>query len=548
VKESVKMGHFPPLQKKTCLLASVALILTAFAFTTPGLSQPSASATGLLREKLTHQDMLVAYYNERSMKPIWVRGAGSFQPRIDAVIGILEDSWTHGLNPAHYRVEEIKALFASTKEADRAALDMLITDSILRYAHDLTGMRGQQSADRKLSYWREPLQTDQILEMISESPDPIAKLRALEPTYALYHALREELKRLAALPESDQKKLNFGARPFKPGKSHANVPELRARMGLPPAASNPEFYDEALAVEVIKLQKSYGLDTDGVIGPKTLEIINVTAEDKIRQIIANMERLRWIDQGRPDRYILVNIPSANLWAVDGGTVALEMPVIVGKEARPTYSFKTEITGVRFNPNWTVPPTIKQKDFLPALQQNPYALEEKGIRLTYDGEIIDPGTVDWTTVSPRTIHNINMVQDPGDDNPLGKVRVIMENPYNIYLHDTNNRGMFEKKERNLSSGCIRVSEPEKLAQFILQHNEGWSEEKTKKMVRSSRMRDVKTDKPIPVFITYQTVWLNTDGRLVYGRDVYGQDAKLAGMLEKTGAIHIPRPPENKEISL
>src|SRR5690606_26433776 len=147
--------------------------------------------------------------------------------------------------------------------------------------------------------------------------------------------------------------------------------------------------------------------------------------DRMIQIIANMERLRWLDQSRPERYVLVNIPSASLWAVDNGKVELEMPVIVGKEARPTYSFKTEISGVRFNPNWTVPPTIQKDDFLPMLLEDPMALTKRGIIIKYQGREVDPSKVDWSKVNRENIMNVRMVQAPGDDNPLGKVRVIMD---------------------------------------------------------------------------------------------------------------------------
>jgi murein L,D-transpeptidase YcbB/YkuD len=125
---------------------------------------------------------------------------------------------------------------------------------------------------------------------------------------------------------------------------------------------------------------------------------------------------------------------------------------------------------------------------------------------------------------------------------------MENPYNIYLHDTNHREMFEAGDRTLSSGCIRVSQPEKLADFILNRNEGWSWTGMENMIDSGRMRDVPTAAPLPVYITYQTVWLDSEGRLVYGRDVYGQDAKLVEILKKADAIHIPQAAEKSQISL
>lgn len=513
-------------------------------------SHAQAFVSGQLDDKAYYDSVnMQAFYEARGMKPIWVRGFSAFQPRVSAVLAILEESWTHGLNPSQYRVDEIRAMAQNINSENRLTLDFAMSDAVIRYARDLTGMRGQgRSADRMLTYWREPLDTAKILEMAATSANPVEKLRGLEPAHNLYQALRAELMRLVAeAPETDAKPLAVkGA--IRPGKTHASIPAIRARMGLPSAEAKETVYDEALAVRVMTLQRSNGITPDGVIAGRTLEIISMTNEAKIWQIMANMERLRWIEAGRPDKYILVNIPSATLWAVEEGAVKLEMPVIIGKTARPTYSFKTEITGVRFNPNWTVPPTIKSQDFLPALREDPTTLARKGIRVFHQGRELDSTQVDWNTVSRKDLGRLRMVQSPGDDNPLGKVRVIMENPYNIYLHDTNHREMFDKGERALSSGCVRVSQPEKLADFILSANAEWTWERMEKMIDSGRMRDISAETKMPVYITYQTVWLDSDGRLVYGRDVYGQDAKLAEILKKAGAVHLPQAAVKSEISL
>ncbi len=530
------------------LAAALGYFVPASLFAEPSHAQ--AFINGQLDTgKFYDSEKLQAFYEARGMKPIWVRGYSAFQPRVSAVVEILEQSWTHGLNPARYRIDEIKALSDKISAENKLELDFIVSDAVIRYSRDLTGMRGQgKSADRKVTYWREPLDTPQILEMAATASNPIEKLRALEPSHNLYQALRLELMKLAGQPSDEGFKPIAFSGAIRPDKSHPQMPAIRARMGLPAATENEKLYDEALAVEIMKLQKAYGLHTDGVISGRTLELINMTREAKIWQILANMERLRWIESGRPDKYVIVNVPSATLWAVENGSVKLEMPVIIGKTARPTYSFKTEITGVRFNPNWTVPPTIKNKDFLPMLQQDPEALVKRGIQIRYQGRVVDPTKVDWSTVTPKHLSQVKMIQNPGDDNPLGKVRVIMENPYNIYLHDTNHREMFEEGDRALSSGCIRVSQPEKLADFILNTNEKWTWAGMEKMIDSGKMRDMKAEKPMPVYITYQTVWLDSEGRLVYGRDVYGQDAKLSEILKKAGDVHLPQPVAKSEISL
>lgn len=485
--------------------------------------------------------LLDVFYQEQGMRPVWLRGFTTFQPRAEAVVDILKESWTHGLNPEKYHVSRLSALLTDASIMNRYEFDLLLSDAVIRYVRDLTGMRGSHApSERAVKYWRQPLETEAILKEIALSADPVARLRALEPGTKLYQALRHELMTLTRGGGSAPIAMRSSLRP---GQSDKAVPALREKLGL--KASDSLVYDDDLAAAVMKFQRQNSLTADGVLGPKTMAIVNRDNADKIVQLVANMERLRWMEQGRPDRYVLVNIPSASLWAVDQGKVALEMPVIVGKTARPTYSFKTEITGVRLNPNWTVPPTIKKADFLPMLQEDPYVLSKRGISIHYNGQKIDPAEVDWSNVGSRGLHDFRMTQSPGADNPLGKVRVIMENPYNIYLHDTNHPEMFAREERTLSSGCVRVSQPEKLAEFILKNNDGWRSEALQQMISSGRMRDIPVKQSIPVYITYQTIWLDSQGSLVYGRDVYGQDAKLAENLKRTGDLKIPFVPEADE---
>lgn len=433
-------------------------------------------AGDLAGKKYDDAEALQLFYAARDYAPAWVRGHGRYQRRAERVLAVLEESWTHGLNPEKYRVAELRALLEKPYGAQRAELELAMSDAVLRYGRDMLGMRLKpDSWEQKPVYWREALTGPQILEQIASSFDPQKSMRDLEPVSRLYQALRQEL---------------------------------------------------------------------AVIGG---EKTDAARQGKIDQILANMERLRWMGDEKPDRYVLVNIPSATLWAVDEGEVALEMPVIVGKPKRPTPSFRTEITGVRFNPNWTVPPTIKKVDFLPMLQEDPYALSYLGIELIDKrgprAVTLDPGQVDWMTISRQEFMNIRMVQAPGENNPLGQFKVEMENPYGIYLHDTNKPEFFEMTDRALSSGCVRVADPEGLSAFLLKGNKDWSAGKMAKIVASGRMRDIKVESSLPVYIVYQTVWQDAEGRVVFGPDVYGRDGRLAASLRKDYAFKgAPQPTE------
>lgn len=389
------------------LMTTVAIGYGIFSWTlSPSMAQPTVSAS-FEKLDLYNRDLLQAFYQDRSMRTIWLRGATDFQPRAKAAVELLQNSWTHGLNPENYHVPRLTQLASMREGMDRNEFDMLLSDGIIRYARDLTGMRGKYNPNERADkYWRQPMDAQQILEQVVELGDPVNKLKSLEPNGKLYQALREELVMLGAEVEGDRPvKIPAG---LKPGRTHKEIASLREKIASTTPFTNAEMYDDALAAQVMTLQRSYGQRADGVLRAETLAAINRPAKEKMMQIIANMERLRWMEQGRPDRYILVNIPSASLWAVEDGRVEMEMPVIIGKTARPTYSFKTEITGVRFNPNWTVPPTIKNQDFLPMLQQDPEALNKRGIKITYQGQIVDPTKVDWSSVTSKGLSQVKMI--------------------------------------------------------------------------------------------------------------------------------------------
>ena len=159
---------------------------------------------------------------------------------------------------------------------------------------------------------------------------------------------------------------------LRPGARNKSVLTVRRRMGFEADSKMDAHYqyDDALAKSVMAFQKAHGLKPDGIVGRQTIKLMNITREDKINQLLANLERLRWVEQNKPHRYIMVNVPSAMLWAVEKGSVKIEMPVVIGRPTRPTNIFSTQVTGIRFNPTWTVPPTIKRDDYLPKLREDP----------------------------------------------------------------------------------------------------------------------------------------------------------------------------------
>lgn len=500
-----------------------------------------------------------AFYQRRGGEPFWLDGVRLNSSAVKMIESI-NDSWTHGLNPHRYHAHDIAAITGGKVhsrmrlplKADAVmTFELMLTDAYVRYVTDLSGMRIKASAlDLNPSHWRQPITPADALALLEGQGANGALQNALNrvtPQGTTYKALQAELvalvKKMRKDPEVKVERVLI-ASPLSPGREHKEVPKLRRRLGIGAPAGNKDslVYDAALADAVKKFQAQKGLKPDGVIGAKTLYVLNQSIADRVVQLAVNLERLRWMPHETARRVVMVNLPSATLWALEDGKPRLEMPVIVGRPKRATISFRTEITGVRFNPDWTVPPTIQKEDILPQLIEDPGVLVDKGMEVYSgygaDAQTLDPMVVDWAGMTSEEYKALRLVQIPGAHNPLGRIRILMPNAHNIYLHDTNDRKLFSRSDRAQSSGCIRVQEPEKLASFILSLRPGWSDGQMQKYFKDKKTRDIMIPEKIPVYLLYNTAWVGPEGQVVFGEDIYNDDKKLFQLLERMNAIFIP----------
>lgn len=494
--------------------------------------------------KIENLATLRDFYAQRNFEPYWV---DDDEPDDNAedMLEYLEESWTHGLNPFRYHLEAIRSLYDQDgDEAAMQALEILLSDAYIAYGQDLTGIRVNPAAFKSSKrFWQKPYTPSSLTDLLQHDNDADDVVEGLWPRGSTYNRLRKELISLVdETPEPYEAVLPIKMRGLlRPYEEHRSVQDLRVRFDVD-IGGGSLVYDDRLAAKVMAFQQESGLEADGVIGPATLRAINKTRKQKIHQIIANLERLRWVEEAKPDKFVIVNIPSAMLWAVEDGRVAFDMPVIVGRKKRPTNIFITEITGVRLNPTWTVPPTIKREDILPKLIEDGNYLKRKGMELVHgrgkDALTLDPTAIDWTTVTEAELKSLRMIQTPGAHNPLGSVRVLMPNGYNIYLHDTNEKHYFNKPGRAVSSGCIRLKRPLDMAQFILKNKPGWDEDRTDEVLGKGKIRDIFIPETIPVYLVYYTAWIDEDDEIVFGNDLYDYDAEMIKMLSNLDEIFIP----------
>ena len=488
------------------------------------------------------------FYVAREKQPFWDQGEAR------EMLELIANSWTHGLNPENYHFSEIREMMQGGFASSQGELELLLTDAAIRYGQDVSGMRiDPNSINSSADYWQQPYTALSVLEQISASRDPVKRLEKMSPQHKLYKALQEELVKLSEERAAYDHVLpmSFGGdHHFTPGEVSRDVPNLRIRLGVTydEANGNPNYYDDKTAAAVMQFQREHNLEPDGIVGPQTLQVLNLTNRARMEQVVANLERQRWLTQTLPERYLLVNIPQQILWAVEDGRVEHEMKVVVGMPWRRTKDFKSDVTGVRLNPTWTAPLSIKMKDLLPKAQEDPGYLVNKGIEVIRgygsEAQTLDPYSVDWANMTWSEMGKLRMVQSSGDHNALGRVRILMPNKYNIYFHDTNHPEFFERTQRTYSSGCVRLSEPEKIAQFVMKGTDGWSSSDFDRIVNTGKMTDLKIDKPFPAYIVYHTMWMDTKGKLVFGADVYKRDKELLEVLAANKAYSFPEVRDTK----
>jgi L,D-transpeptidase YcbB len=325
------------------------------------------------------------------------------------------------------------------------------------------------------------------------------------------------------------------------GMRDPNVVELRRRLiasgDLRQASGDAEAFDSYVLAAVKRFQERHGIPADGVVGASTLDALNVPAQVRLAQLQANLDRIKAMKK-TADRYVLVNIPGAQIEAVENGMVVSRHIAIVGKVDRQTPILSSKIYEIRFNPFWTVPASIIKKDLIPKMQKEPTYLADHHIRIfDQHGNELQAEQVNWYTDEAV---NYMFRQDPGDDNSLGFVKLQFHNPYDVYLHDTPAKNLFGSDYRFESSGCVRVFNVRELVAWVLRDT-GYDRARVDATIRSGERLDVEVTNPPAIYTVYLTAWTTGDGVLHFRDDIYGLDNQGAVVLAQDPGM-IGRPEE------
>ena len=331
-----------------------------------------------------------------------------------------------------------------------------------------------------------------------------------------YKGLKDQLSRYLTIARNGGwPQVNSIKKPLKKGAGSPDIVLIKKRLAITgdmAANDTTQVFDDTLATAVKNFQSRHGFNETGIISDSLIKEMNVPAVKRVEQLLMNMDRMRWLANNPLGNLIVVNIPEFVMHVYEGNQKIYDIDVVVGKEGHSTMMFNGDLNQVVFSPYWNVPPSIVAKEILPAMEKNPNYLAKENMETT--------GSDDGLPV---------IRQKPGPGNALGKVKFLFPNSFNIYFHDTPAKSLFEKDKRAYSHGCIRVREPEKLANYVLRNQPEWTPEKISEAMNSGDEKYVKVKDPIPVVITYYTAWVDENGRLNFREDIYGHDARLAGKM-------------------
>jgi murein L,D-transpeptidase YcbB/YkuD len=370
-----------------------------------------------------------------------------------------------------------------------------------------------------------------LLAALSAAKDP-ARARAVQyPTFHMFWRLHAAVPAYEGYYERGGWPTVSGTQKIEPGDKGPRVRQVAERLQvtgeLPELGSDPELYDPTLEVAVAAFQRAHGLNDDGVIGRRTIEEMNVSAEQRLKMVLLNLDRMRAESPDMEDRFVFVNVPSTELRVIDDGITTFETKAIVGRVGRKTPLLKSEIFQVKLNPDWSVPSKIAAVDMLRHELDEPGYFASKNVRVfTSDGKQIDPRTINWADVKKSGYFPYRLKQDAGPENALGPMKLDFQNDYSVFIHGTSAPKLFAKQDRFFSSGCVRVDDPLGLATFLIQDDPSWNRARVDEVVRGGKTTYVKLVRPIPLHIVYMTAWVDERVIVNFRNDGYGNHPDVA----------------------
>ncbi|HJQ58545.1 MAG TPA: L,D-transpeptidase family protein [Vineibacter sp.] len=485
---------------------------------------------------------LAKAYADRDHAPVWLSD-GKPGRRAEALLAALKGLADDGLEPEDYDVTLIEKLLSSETPSDRARADFLMSRGLLLAAADMSSGRVNANA---IDFNMSPVQRRPDFAALARdgltASDPQAFLQSLAPAGRQYPALKKALAEWRERAKTEKYTIVPRGDLLRPGKCDPRVPFIRKRLSeteadVPEAVGDANCYDEKLVDAVKRFQEAHNLSVDGVIGPRVTASLNIPVEEKVQQVVVNLERRRWAPEQLGSRYLWINAADYFVMFVDDGQVVFRSKVIVGTPKDQTPEITSTMTTFQTNPYWTVPTSIAGEEFLPMLRRDPYVLQKSNMRLFADWQSdteVDPASIDWSNVNPKAFP-YRIRQEPGASNALGYIFFPFSNRYGIYLHDTGSRFLFTEGSRNFSHGCIRLQNPFDFVEAAVKSGGSVTRQQVEAMANAGRQAHFAFPAPIAIHVTYQTVFADDAGKMQFRDDVYGRDRKVFAALRRTRVV-------------
>lgn len=472
-----------------------------------------------------------AWYGQKDSIITWSNGK-NWLPIADSLFEFIKNSETFGLFPSDYHFVQLNAIFEKLKKDSVSKLDAALwaradvsfTDAFVQIAKDIKiGRIGRDSVTlRKDTLFNDSLAIA-LLQKVQTEKTLAPALEQLEPKYEGYREMRTFLKYF--LDSMERKEYTYINYPFEDSLEYIKQLQTRLFEGGYISFNDRPADTAELRASVRSFQETKGLKVDGKAGQAVVADLNNTDLEKFKRIAINMDRYKQLPDSMPKRYLWVNLPAYKFELWDADTLRLESKVIVGNPKTRTPVLTSELTNYVIFPQWTVPYSIIFKEMLPQIQRKVEYLDKQNLMVVDKNDsIIDPRTINWFKLNKNNFPYL-LKQREGDDNSLGVIKFNFRNKYSVYLHDTNSRGLFSRKARALSHGCVRVQDWQKLAKYLVQNDSirykpdtlaAWMARKEKHTVNFS--------KRLPIYIRYFTAEVK-DGSIVLHDDIYAEDKLL-----------------------
>jgi murein L,D-transpeptidase YcbB/YkuD len=487
------------------------------------------------------EPVLKNFYQDRLYKPLWSDEKGRLNRAYD-LLQVIVRAGDEGLTPGDYFIDEIRKNWTATGLEESIRLDLLLSAALYRYSnHVYSGRFNPAELDSDWHIHNEALDMNSLFANVAKKKSIAKLLEALPPQHSGYQSLKQALSHYRDIERQGGWQQFDKGPTLEAGMQHRQVAQLRQRLAITGDlvdGAETDIFDHGLAEAVQRYQLRQGLVVDGNVGPQTRRSLNIPVSARIRQIRINMERWRWMPRKLGKRYLMVNMTGFELYIMEKGSAVLSMPVIVGKSYRATPSFSGLVSTMEYNPYWTIPMNLVMQDIIPHQISDPSFLQRKSIRVFRGWENareIDPKTVSWKEIDEEKFPYW-LRQDPGPKNALGQVKFLFSNPYEIYLHGTPDRHLFDRAVRTFSSGCIRVKDPVQLASYLLNDGSQQMEEEILATIHLDTNQNVQLPVAVPIYLVYWTAWVDQDGKVNFRHDIYGRDAALNAAFDNDLSSH------------